>query len=150
MAGVAALTASRIMSRVCLLYTSDAARRIDRCPSRGLGDVYKRQEVVEGLECVVGEPFGGWAGDGGGGCVDGLAHHVQGGERVERCRGRGVLVAEEAHDDRQRDALLVEVHGLGLAQHVAMDVLWDLSLIHISEPTRRTPISYAVFCLKKK
>src|SRR5665647_3794767 len=29
-----------------------------------------------------------------------------------------------------------------------MDLL--LSLIHISEPTRRTPISYAVFCLKKK
>ena len=29
-----------------------------------------------------------------------------------------------------------------------MDML--LSLIHISEPTRRTPISYAVFCLKKK
>src|SRR5680860_1560625 len=32
--------------------------------------------------------------------------------------------------------------------------LWSpgvrLSLIHISEPTRRTPISYAVFCLKKK
>src|SRR5680860_1534284 len=28
--------------------------------------------------------------------------------------------------------------------------LSDLSLIHISEPTRRTPISYAVFCLKKK
>ena len=28
--------------------------------------------------------------------------------------------------------------------------LVSLSLIHISEPTRRTPISYAVFCLKKK
>ena len=27
---------------------------------------------------------------------------------------------------------------------------FKLSLIHISEPTRRTPISYAVFCLKKK
>ena len=27
---------------------------------------------------------------------------------------------------------------------------YNLSLIHISEPTRRTPISYAVFCLKKK
>src|SRR5665647_3747496 len=27
---------------------------------------------------------------------------------------------------------------------------FNLSLIHISEPTRRTPISYAVFCLKKK
>ena len=26
----------------------------------------------------------------------------------------------------------------------------NLSLIHLSEPTRRTPISYAVFCLKKK
>src|SRR5665647_2048340 len=30
------------------------------------------------------------------------------------------------------------------------DALDRLSLIHISEPTRRTPISYAVFCLKKK
>src|SRR5665647_3798538 len=30
------------------------------------------------------------------------------------------------------------------------DPVWYLSLIHISEPTRRTPISYAVFCLKKK
>ena len=29
-------------------------------------------------------------------------------------------------------------------------VVCMLSLIHISEPTRRTPISYAVFCLKKK
>eukprot|EP01016_Furgasonia_blochmanni_P053124 TRINITY_DN8542_c0_g1_i3.p1 TRINITY_DN8542_c0_g1~~TRINITY_DN8542_c0_g1_i3.p1 ORF type:complete len:124 (+),score=11.06 TRINITY_DN8542_c0_g1_i3:64-435(+) len=28
--------------------------------------------------------------------------------------------------------------------------MYCLSLIHISEPTRRTPISYAVFCLKKK
>src|SRR5664279_2374904 len=27
--------------------------------------------------------------------------------------------------------------------------IYSLSLIHISEPTRRTPISYAVFCLKK-
>src|SRR5665647_2394604 len=34
---------------------------------------------------------------------------------------------------------------LGSARHTSM-----LSLIHISEPTRRTPISYAVFCLKKK
>ena len=28
--------------------------------------------------------------------------------------------------------------------------LFNLSLIHISEPTRRYAISYAVFCLKKK
>ena len=29
-------------------------------------------------------------------------------------------------------------------------VVIDLSLIHISEPTRQAEISYAVFCLKKK
>src|SRR5665647_3828325 len=37
-----------------------------------------------------------------------------------------------------------EVEGLDI------DAYRFLSLIHISEPTRRTPISYAVFCLKKK
>ena len=30
------------------------------------------------------------------------------------------------------------------------DIRDDLSLIHISEPTRPERISYAVFCLKKK
>ena len=30
------------------------------------------------------------------------------------------------------------------------DFVFDLSLIHISEPTRQEAISYAVFCLKKK
>ena len=30
------------------------------------------------------------------------------------------------------------------------DSFLDLSLIHISEPTRQAEISYAVFCLKKK
>ena len=41
----------------------------------------------------------------------------------------------------------------GPLQYVLLDtpgVHKALSLIHISEPTRRTPISYAVFCLKKK
>ena len=31
-----------------------------------------------------------------------------------------------------------------------LEVYLNLSLIHISEPTRRRGISYAVFCLKKK
>src|SRR5665647_516644 len=31
----------------------------------------------------------------------------------------------------------------------SVESILSLSLIHISEPTRRTPISYAVFCLKK-
>src|SRR5450756_2124561 len=34
--------------------------------------------------------------------------------------------------------------------HLHIDVFMDLSLIHISEPTRLGMISYAVFCLKKK
>src|SRR5665647_3706640 len=39
--------------------------------------------------------------------------------------------------------------GPGRAAEIIREGLY-LSLIHISEPTRRTPISYAVFCLKKK
>src|SRR5674476_194766 len=41
----------------------------------------------------------------------------------------------------------------GRRSPVNTDVLWpelELSLIHISEPTRQAEISYAVFCLKKK
>src|SRR5664279_3408756 len=36
-----------------------------------------------------------------------------------------------------------------MEQAEKMVLEYILSLIHISEPTRRTPISYAVFCLKK-
>src|SRR5664279_1757845 len=38
----------------------------------------------------------------------------------------------------------------GVIDDLGTHITDDLSLIHISEPTRRTPISYAVFCLKKK
>ena len=51
----------------------------------------------------------------------------------------GVLAMQMQALQAQRDALAMQA-AVGLAQ--------DLSLIHISEPTRRTPISYAVFCLK--
>ena len=58
---------------------------------------------------------------------------------------------------RRVDVGLDEVNELlnqaGLASVNTMEILqggWDLSLIHISEPTRRRGISYAVFCLKKK
>ena len=37
-----------------------------------------------------------------------------------------------------------------ISRYPAENIKYGLSLIHISEPTRRTPISYAVFCLKKK
>eukprot|EP00658_Telonema_sp_P-2_P008066 TRINITY_DN1301_c0_g1_i5.p1 TRINITY_DN1301_c0_g1~~TRINITY_DN1301_c0_g1_i5.p1 ORF type:complete len:240 (-),score=58.56 TRINITY_DN1301_c0_g1_i5:106-825(-) len=39
--------------------------------------------------------------------------------------------------------------GVGLMGQM-VERYWDLSLIHISEPTRLLSISYAVFCLKKK
>ena len=39
---------------------------------------------------------------------------------------------------------------IGSANSVQTPTAPDLSLIHISEPTRLLSISYAVFCLKKK
>ena len=39
---------------------------------------------------------------------------------------------------------------VGSSENGNWTMVLTLSLIHISEPTRRTPISYAVFCLKKK
>ena len=45
--------------------------------------------------------------------------------------------------------VIVLVAGI-IAMVLARGIPHILSLIHISEPTRRTPISYAVFCLKKK
>ena len=53
----------------------------------------------------------------------------------------------------QRSTLLVSVTTsfittfIGSALNLSVP---DLSLIHISEPTRQAEISYAVFCLKKK
>src|SRR5665647_93045 len=65
-----------------------------------------------------------------------------------------------------KDAMRIEAQGVPVVQintggacHLDGDMIKNalktlpldkLSLIHISEPTRRTPISYAVFCLKKK
>src|SRR5664279_1470445 len=40
--------------------------------------------------------------------------------------------------------------GMGAVVELGSWPVLPISLIHISEPTRRTPISYAVFCLKKK
>src|SRR5659263_515139 len=61
--------------------------------------------------------------------------------RVRRCQDRG---------------LLADVHGPVRRQErpgepdLEPGLCTDLSLIHISEPTRLGMISYAVFCLKKK
>ena len=44
----------------------------------------------------------------------------------------------------------VQVSEIAKFEMILLTAHLALSLIHISEPTRRTPISYAVFCLKKK
>ena len=48
------------------------------------------------------------------------------------------------------ESLGIEHKGLQKAKLIDLLVDHSLSLIHISEPTRRRGISYAVFCLKKK
>src|SRR5680860_1759671 len=69
-------------------------------------------------------------------------------------RGRAALTGQGA-DEKESwvSSVLLEWGSCGRVAYVDGDpagyVLY-LSLIHISEPTRRTPISYAVFCLKKK
>ena len=50
----------------------------------------------------------------------------------------------------QADLSLDEAIALYATQLEASTTAADLSLIHISEPTRQAEISYAVFCLKKK
>src|SRR5665648_1235139 len=49
-------------------------------------------------------------------------------------------------------AIIIPCHSLEDDIYDALDFInkFDLSLIHISEPTRLGMISYAVFCLKKK
>src|SRR5450756_2119225 len=44
----------------------------------------------------------------------------------------------------------LEIGAVAILKATKVDGVYDLSLIHISEPTRLGMISYAVFCLKKK
>src|SRR5665647_3611088 len=67
-------------------------------------------------------------------CVE--PEHVKTGQHILGCCS---LVSQQTCSQTFRTA--------GQANRAAT---MTLSLIHISEPTRRTPISYAVFCLKKK
>src|SRR5664279_5911112 len=72
--------------------------------------------------------------------------------------GRAVEAAEPpvpgANSAEKRRAFLARSAGLETLQDSDLrreyDAHPELSLIHISEPTRRTPTSYAVFSLKKK
>src|SRR5665647_1115918 len=76
-------------------------------------------------------------------------------------------IGVESTEDNRRDYREMLFRTEAMTSHISGVILYDetiwqkakdgtplveiikLSLIHISEPTRRTPISYAVFCLKK-
>src|SRR5678815_3475071 len=63
--------------------------------------------------------------------------------------GRGTLIrAESLHREIERGEIF-GMHVLGgiRAEDLGRGITEDLSLIHISEPTRLLSISYAVFCL---
>ena len=68
--------------------------------------------------------------------------------------GTSVTVIVPTFNERENVAELVARTAVALAGYDAeilfVDDSTDLSLIHISEPTRLRRISYAVFCLKKK
>ena len=60
-------------------------------------------------------------------------------------------VKEDTHDSFRRITAEVICAGENeLRVRVAAPSLFGCLLYTFSEPTRRTPISYAVFCLKKK
>src|SRR5680860_910705 len=98
-----------------------------------------------GQEIAVGSPGGG-GGHVGDGVVDDLVDPVELGdvETAEEPAAEVQLWPVERRDERG------DVRGLWGDGAVDVTEGEELSLIHISEPTRRTPISYAVFCLKKK
>ena len=60
----------------------------------------------------------------------------------------GIWAADASFKKTGNDLLFLLPQGKVKLEFCTDDMF--LSLIHISEPTRRTPISYAVFCLKKK
>ena len=155
----------------------------DRSPSRGLGDVYKRQakqladrfgfqKVAITLRESISANDNNWSAM----LYDGkdyyfskkyamhIVDRVGGGDSF----GGGLIYACLSDMDAQSiiefavaasclkhsiegDMNMVSVDEVKkLAGGDGSGRVQRLSLIHISEPTRRTPISYAVFCLKKK
>src|SRR5678816_875640 len=84
-----------------------------------------------------------------------IAHpHLHDDRVARRGHGRAALVAGDRKIGHLAEALAGAEHRqqllvLGYARFALDHHAEELSLIHISEPTRLLSISYAVFCLKK-
>ena len=63
---------------------------------------------------------------------------------------KGPFFGRPSAEEVENSVLVHEVGHLLGRVNIVYQSLVELSLIHISEPTRRRGISYAVFCLKKK
>ena len=61
-----------------------------------------------------------------------------------------VLIIEDEFHIRQIIKDYFSLKGIEVVEATQGYEALNLSLIHISEPTRQAEISYAVFCLKKK
>src|SRR5678810_1394603 len=70
----------------------------------------------------------------------------------ERERGITIATAHVEYETPKRHYAHVDCPGHAdyIKNMITGAAQMDLSLIHISEPTRQAEISYAVFCLKKK
>ena len=71
-------------------------------------------------------------------------------DRLMELETRLAAVEGQQLEDAESAAVSDDAGDLLLASEEKVRMLRDLSLIHISEPTRLRCISYAVFCLKKK
>ena len=70
-------------------------------------------------------------------------------ERTEQHKKMFELSDKLVLELKESDVIIISVPIYNFGPPATLKAWSDLSLIHISEPTRRTPISYAVFCLKK-
>ena len=137
--------------RIFFFQAEDGIR--DRSPSRGLGDVYKRQ-IMDGVTpgMTVGASTEALAGEGmivTAGGIDTHIHFISP-QQIDCALYSGVttMIGGGTGPADGTNATTCTPGPWNLK--MMLKAAEELSLIHISEPTRRTPISYAVFCLKKK
>src|SRR5665254_11625 len=81
--------------------------------------------------------------------VDAFVFFLKTGRPPRSTRVRSSAASDVYKRQPQHVAGAQWVAGNGRGDAAVVDVVLELSLIHISEPTRLLSISYAVFCLKK-